>query len=78
MPSYIIGSHQLIELGIAVSNIGEDAFQTTVNVTVPKDVVFNNVRMVTNPPVLCYLAEEFLVCNVGNPLLANTTVRLIL
>lgn len=75
IPTYLIGSYQLVELGIAVTNTGEDAFGAYVQVPIPEDVTFSNVKMLTNPPILCLLPNEnTLVCEIGNPLRANTTV----
>lgn len=75
-PTYIIGSFQMIELGISVSNAGEDSFQTYVNITLPEDVAFVNVKMVTDPPVMCFLGNgtQYLLCDIGNPLRAGQAV----
>lgn len=61
-------------MGISVTNVGEDSFGTYAETFYPEDVKFVNVRMITNPPVLCYLGEKSVICEVGNPLPANTTV----
>lgn len=67
----------MIELGISVVNTGEDSFQTYVNITLPEDVAFVNVKMVTDPPVLCFVgnASNYLLCDIGNPLRTGESVR---
>lgn len=59
-----------------MANNGEDSFQTYVNITLPEDVAFVNVKMVTDPPVLCYLGNnsKYLLCDVGNPLRTGESV----
>lgn len=66
----------MVELGVSVANTGEDSFRTYLNITLPEDVAFVNVRMVTDPPVMCFLgnASQYLLCDVGNPLRAAQSV----
>lgn len=66
----------MVELGISVANTGEDSFQTYINITLPEDVAFVNVKMVSDPPVLCFLGNgtQYLLCDVGNPLRAAQAV----
>lgn len=66
----------MIELGITVANSGEDSFQTYLNITLPEDVAFVNVKMVTDPPVMCFLGNgsQYLLCDIGNPLQTTQAV----
>lgn len=42
----------------------------------PEDVVFVNVKMVSDPPVMCFLGNGslYLICDIGNPLRVGQAV----
>lgn len=43
-------------------------------IKIPEDVNFVSVKLLSFRPVVCYKADELLLCDVGNPLPANATV----
>lgn len=81
MDQFLIGSKKRLELNIILVNAGEDAFESMLYMNMPLDVDYVNLGRVrpTDIPVSCGTEtveeeEKKLICDVGNPLPANTTL----
>ncbi|KFM62845.1 Integrin alpha-PS2, partial [Stegodyphus mimosarum] len=82
MQQFLIGSQKRLELNVILINAGEDAFESMLYVTMPIDVDYVNIGKVKpmDIPVSCTGNEignddeKRLICDVGNPLPANTTL----
>ncbi|GFQ81400.1 integrin alpha-PS2, partial [Trichonephila clavata] len=83
MKEFLIGSQKRLELNVILINAGEDAFESMLYISIPVDVDYVNIGRVRpmDIPVSCtgnedenIVGDRRLVCDVGNPLPANTTL----
>ncbi|XP_054706716.1 integrin alpha-PS2-like [Uloborus diversus] len=82
MQQFLIGSPKRLELQVVLMNEGEDAFESMLYVSLPIDVDYVNIGKVKASDIAlsCTGSETVseyykrLICDVGNPLPANTTV----
>ncbi|GFV97529.1 integrin alpha-PS2 [Trichonephila clavipes] len=83
MKEFLIGSQKRLELNVILINAGEDAFESMLYISIPVDVDYVNIGRVRpmDIPVSCtgnedenMIGDKRLVCDVGNPLPANTTL----
>ncbi|GIY23455.1 integrin alpha-PS2 [Caerostris darwini] len=83
MKEFLIGSQKRLELNVILINAGEDAFESMLYANLPIDVDYVNIGKVRpmDIPVSCTGNEDDLInedrqliCDVGNPLPANTTL----
>ncbi|XP_043190160.1 integrin alpha-PS2-like isoform X1 [Amphibalanus amphitrite] len=78
---YLLGSHERLTLDVNVFNAHEDAFESLFYLDLPSGVdyvVTEKAEDSTNLPLLCTtknLEHEVLVCDMGNPLPANSMVH---
>ena len=80
---YLIGSEDKLELSMNITNEGEDAYEATLYVALPKHVSYIKTEMIgTNPAelvsVLCSpptLENNFVLkCELGNPMMGFSMV----
>lgn len=70
--AHIIGSGSELEIMVIVENRKEDAFNTKLFVELPPSVTFKNKAGVTSlVPIACGTLNNFVICDLGNPLPAG-------
>lgn len=80
--THLIGSEDLLEFDVKVLNLGEDAFESSFFMTVPKGMTFrkaipigekSETQVTCTPPSAA--TNDTLKCEIGNPLLSNKAVN---
>ncbi|XP_052821061.1 integrin alpha-8-like isoform X1 [Mya arenaria] len=72
--SYTLGEEKELDILVFVTNKGEDAFESILNITVPEGVEFRKIKdKKYEIPIFCNVFNKsFISCDLGNPLPAKS------
>jgi integrin alpha 8 len=79
--TYVYGSRRNIDISVSVENVGEDAFESQCQITLPHGVDFVKAFLNQNSSLPCYhqinteassSVETKLICDIGNPMVGKS------
>ncbi|XP_076250512.1 integrin subunit alpha inflated isoform X1 [Rhynchophorus ferrugineus] len=68
---YLLDSNTNLEFDVIVSNLGEDSFETTFEVTYPEGIYYRKYEPKNNDVLCSAGTNRTISCDIGNPLPAN-------
>lgn len=75
---YLLGSGELLEVEVTVTNIGEDSYESTFEMSTPSDVHYVNVQSLSELRVTCDEFNNTIRCDIGNPLPQNKISKFVI
>ncbi|XP_066258052.1 integrin alpha-PS2 [Euwallacea similis] len=74
---YLLDSHTNLEFDIIVSNLGEDSFETTLDLVYPEGIYYKKAEVKEDMQgILCsHLENRTISCDIGNPLPARKIAK---
>lgn len=80
---YLLGSREPLTIEVTIANFGEDAFEASYYMVMPKDLDFKKAQPIgdnRDTPITCTAPTEVtnytLKCDIGNPLPSNAVVSI--